>query len=264
MPDTPKPGVPTLEDVSVTILAEALRRGWRDLKRAPGFALFFAGFYVLAGWGMVWVTLATGQSYWLVFAAVGFPLVAPYAAVGFYDISRRIAQGRPLAAREILAVVLRESGRQLPWVGAIHLVIFLFWFFLAHMIFALFLGLSTMTNVSSSFDIYLTANGLTMLAVGSAVGAVFSTLLFMITVLSLPMLLDRDIDFVTGMITSFTYVQKHPVVMIGWGVFIAAVTFLSMLPGFFGLLIALPLLGHATWHLYDMLAYGVAGPGRKA
>lgn len=261
MPDTPKPGVPELGEVDVAMLKEALRRGWRDMTRAPGYALFFAGFYVAMGWVMTWVTLATGQSYWLVFAAVGFPLVAPYAAVGFYDISRRIAQGRPLPAREILAVVIRESGRQLPWVGAIHLVIFLFWFFLAHMIFALFLGLSTMTNVSTSLEVYVTANGLSMLAVGSVIGAAFSTLLYMITVLSLPMLLDREIDFVTGMITSFSYVQAHPVVMIGWGVFIAGVTFLSMLPGFFGLLISLPLLGHATWHLYDMLAYGGAGQG---
>tara|TARA_R100000789_G_scaffold18134_2_gene21076 strand:- start:42440 stop:43243 length:804 start_codon:yes stop_codon:yes gene_type:complete len=256
VPDTPKPGVPELGPVNAGLLKEALRRGWRDLKRAPGYALLFALVYVLGGWFMVWITWITGQSYWLVFAAIGFPLIAPFAAVGFYDVSRRIEQERPLKWMQIMGVVKRESGRQLPWLGAIILVVFLFWFFLAHMIFALFLGLSTMTNVSSSLDIYMTANGLTMLAVGTLVGAAFSTLLYMITVLSLPMLLDREIDFVTAMITSFGYVQTHPLPMLGWGVFIAVVTLVSMLPGFFGLFISLPLLGHATWHLYDMVAYG--------
>ncbi|MFW2541862.1 DUF2189 domain-containing protein [Primorskyibacter sp. 2E107] len=256
MPDTPKPGVPDLGAVDGPLLIEALRRAARDLRRAPGFAVIFAGVYVLGGWFMAWITYVTGQSYWLVFAAVGFPMIGPFAAVGFYDISRRIEQGRPLDWMQIFSVVLRQSKRQLPSISAIIIVMFLFWFFLAHMIFALFLGLSTMTNVSSSLDVYLSANGLAMLAVGTLVGAGFSTLLYMITVLSLPMLLDREIDFVTAMITSFQYVARHPVTMLAWAIFIAALTLVSMLPGFLGLFISLPLLGHATWHLYDMLAYG--------
>lgn len=255
MPDTPKPGVPELAAVNADLLKDALRRGWRDMVRAPGFSILFAGVYVLGGWFMTWLTWLTGQTYWLVFAAIGFPLIAPFAAVGFYDVSRRITQGRPLDWMQIFSVVLRQSKRQLPSICAIIIVVFLFWFFLAHMIFALFLGLSTMTNVSSSLDVYFSANGLTMLAVGTAVGAGFATLLYMITVLSLPMLLDREIDFVTAMITSFGYVQRHPVPMFGWAIFVAGFTLVSMLPGFLGLFLSLPLLGHATWHLYDMLAY---------
>ena len=88
MPETPEMGVPPLGEVRVATLVEALRRGAADLKRAPGFALVFAGFYVLVGRVMMWITWATGQSYWLVLAAIGFPRLGPFAALGFYDVRR--------------------------------------------------------------------------------------------------------------------------------------------------------------------------------
>jgi uncharacterized membrane protein len=112
------------------------------------------------------------------------------------------------------------------------------------------MGLQTMTDVSSSFAVYLTPNGLMMLAVGTAVGAVFATVLFSITVVSLPLLLDREVDFVTAMIASFQTVQQNPLVMLGWGAMIAGLLFVAMLPGFLGLFVVLPVLGHASWHLY--------------
>jgi uncharacterized membrane protein len=121
------------------------------------------------------------------------------------------------------------------------------------MIFALFMGLSTMTNVSTSYDVYLTSNGLTMLVVGTAVGAVFALLIFAITVVGLPMVVDRDVDFVTAMISSFEVVTQAPVPMLTWAGIVAVLTFVAMLPGFLGLFIVLPILGHATWHLYRIL-----------
>ncbi len=253
MEESKQLGVPELGMVTFDMLKEALRRGWTDMKRAPGYALIFGGVYVVIGWIMVWITWVTGQSYWLIFAAVGFPLFGPFAAVGLYEVSHRLEQGLPLEPGAVFGVIAHQRRRQLPSISAVIIIMFLFWFFLAHMIFALFLGFSTMTNISSSFDVYLTQEGLTMLAVGTIVGAGFALLLYMITVVALPLLLDREVDFVTAMITSFQTVLANPVPMLAWGVFIAVVTFVALIPGFLGLFIVLPLLGHATWHLYRLV-----------
>ncbi len=256
-------GVPEMGDVRMAMLGEALRRGWSDMARAPGYAVLSAGVYVAIGLVMAGVTWATGKSYWLVFAAVGFPLVGPFAAVGFYEVSRRLNEGRALVAREILGVIAHQRRRQLPSICAIIIMVFLFWFFLAHMIFALFLGLSTMTNVSSSFDIYFTSQGVSMLVVGTGVGACFALLIYAITVIALPLLLDREVDFVTAMLTSVNVVTENPVPMLAWAALIAILTFLALLPAFLGLFVVLPLLGHATWHLYRLLCEaGAASPDR--
>lgn len=262
MPQEPQLGVPPLGRVTFAMLGEALRRGWADLKRAPFFGIIFAMVYILVGLIFALITLSTGKSYWLVFAAVGFPLVGPFAAVGLYEVSRRIERGEPLDIYQIFGVIAKQSKRQLPSICAIILFMFLFWFFIAHMIFALFMGLSTMTNVSSSFDVYWTPEGMTMLAVGTVVGAGFALLLYMITVISLPLLLDREVDFVTAMITSFQTVVANPLPMLVWGAFIAVITFFAMVPWFLGLLVVLPVLGHATWHLYDQIV--VAGQAEEA
>ena len=236
---------PTLDDFRHSLVA-----GWQDFRAAPATDLFFSSFFVFAGLAMAAITYATGTTFWLILAVMGFPLVGALCALGFYEVSRRRVAGDSLRLREVASVVWYHLGGQLPWLAAIIIVTFLFWFFLGHMIFALFLGLSPMTNVSTSLGIFLTTEGLTMLAFGTGVGAFFALFVFSISVMGMPMLLDRDVDFITALLRSISAVQAAPVLYILWGGLVGVLTLAAMAPIFLGLFVMMPVLGHATWHLY--------------
>lgn len=110
MPDELAHGAPDMRTVTFDILKESLRRGWADMKRAPVFGAIFASTYVVIGLILMLITYATGQTYWLVFAAVGFSLVGPFAAVGLYEVSRRLEQGRAMDIYKIFGVVLHQDA----------------------------------------------------------------------------------------------------------------------------------------------------------
>lgn len=250
MTETHAPTAPEVNLLELSDLRESLAAGWRDFRRAPFLGLAFSAVYVLGGLLITWAMMAKGQVWWTLPASAGFPILGPFIACGFYEISRRLEAGEPLSAGAVFGVILRQKDRQIPAIAAVIVVYFLFWNFLSHMIFALFLGNAVMTNVSSSLAVFLSGQGLMMLGFGTAVGAAFATLLFCLTVVSLPMLLDREVDFVTAMLTSFSLVRENPGIMLGWGALIAASLFAAMVPAFLGLFLILPLFGHASWHLY--------------
>jgi len=244
-------GAPKFKKITFGTVRRALDLGLRDMFAAKGYAFVFTLPYVLGGLIFTYITWATAETYWLVFAAVGFPLLGPFASVGLYEVSRRRESGLPLNRKEIFGVVSSQRSGQLPWLSAIIIMIVMFWFFLGHMVFALFLGLSAMTNISSSLSVFLTNEGISMLAFGSAIGSVFAFVVFAISVFGIPMLLDREVDFVTAMIVSFQTVIANPFVTVFWGLVIVVFLTLGMVPGFFALFLTMPLLGHASWHLYD-------------
>jgi uncharacterized membrane protein len=243
--------VPEINTMSLGDIGHALRQGLRDYWRKPMMGLFFANVAVMGGW-LIYVLLFLWRMEWLAIPLTfGFPLIGPFLVVGLYEVSRRLEAGQTEWKRnDIFGVIWRQRARQLPLMSWVIIVYYLFWSFFAHMLFALFLGPSVLTNVTSSYAYLLEPEGLRMLLVGSAFGAVFAFVLFMITAVSLPLLLDKELDFVTAMLTSIAVVRKNPGVMVTWAAVIAATTFLGMLPYLFGLFLVLPVLGHATWHIY--------------
>ena len=229
-------------------LKAALSAGLADFMAAPIYGLFFASVYVAGGLALWFGLGAAGQPVWFLPIAAGFPLLAPFAAVGLYEVSRRREAGEPLSWGPILGALRGKGDGQLALMSVGVLLVFGFWIILARGIFAIFLADSGIgfDNLAALWG----ASGVSMLLVGTIVGGMVALLLFALTVISLPMLLDREVDFVTAMATSVALVQGNPQVMLTWAALIAALLGLAMLPAFMGLFIILPVLGHATWHLY--------------
>lgn len=251
-PVAPSPR-PDINSLTLPEVLASLKAGIWDFRQAPFYGFFFSSFYVVVGFVLLWI--GAGTFIWTLALSLGFPLVAPFAAVGLYEVSRRIEADEKLNWSEILSIVWGAKGGQLPWIGVVLLLVFLFWSFFAHMSFALFLGPSALTNISSSYDVYLTPTGMAMIAFQVVVGALVAFLTFGLTVVALPLLVDKEFDFVTAMLISLETVSKNKGVMIVWAFIVAACLFVAMLPVFLGLLVALPVLGHATWHLYRRVLY---------
>ena len=244
-------------DLTQDDLRAALRAGWSDFKAHPGYGLFFAAFYVVGGLLLYFGLFARGEAAWFIPIAAGFPLFAPFAAVGLYEVSRRREAGEKMDTGAILGALRGRGDEQLLVMGVVVLIIFGFWVILARGIFAIFMAQSGIGT--ESLALLASAPGILMLLVGSVAGALVAVALFAITVVSLPMLLERDADFMTAMIVSLESVRANPQVMLKWAAIIAATLFVAMLPLFLGLFVALPVLGHATWHIYRR-AVGAPAP----
>lgn len=235
-------------DLKISDLYAAINAGWQDFKAYPAFGLFFAAIYAGAGLLLYFALFTRGAAGWLVPAAAGFPLLAPFAAVGLYEVSRRREAGLPMTWSSILGALRGRGDEQILSMGVIVFVAFGFWLIVAHGIFAIFLA--EPSRGADPIAVLQTGPGIMMLLVGGAAGGLMALAFYAITVVSLPMLVDRDVDFLTAIIVSLGTVRSNTMVLLAWAVMIAASLFVAMIPLFLGLLVALPVLGHATWHLY--------------
>ncbi|HEY8602817.1 DUF2189 domain-containing protein [Tsuneonella suprasediminis] len=240
--------VTVARDLALRDLWAALAAGLRDFVACPLFGLFFGSIYVGGGLFVGYALFAWKSPTWLIPAAAGFPLIAPFVAVGLYEVSRRREAGLPRSWRAVLGALRGRGDDQIISMGVIVFVAFSFWMIVAHSIFAIFLAESGIG--SESLAIFTTQAGIAMLVVGGAVGGLMALAFYAVTVMSLPMLVDREVDFLTAIITSLAVINHNRPVMLAWALIIAVVLFMAMIPAFLGLLIALPVLGHATWHLY--------------
>lgn len=240
------------EDVSLGDLGRALRAGLADFLAQPQFGLFFAAIYVAAGLFLYAALVRWGEPMWFVPAVAGFPLVAPFTAVGLYEVSRRREAGLPIGWGAVLGALRGRGDEQLIMMGGIVFVAFSFWMIIAHAIFAIFLAESGVG--SESLAAFATPDGMAMLAVGTAVGALLALAFYAVTVVSLPMLVDREVDFLTAIIASLAAFRANLFMLVLWAAVIASALLAAMIPAFLGLLVVLPVFGHATWHLYRRIA----------
>ncbi len=248
------PALPEIGRITIDDLKAALRAAWTDFRTAPLFGLFFAGFYVVAGLSLI--LLGAGTVAWTLTLSLGFPLIAPFAAVGLYEVSRRLEAGERPTWTGVLGVVAAERGRQVPWIGAIVVIAFLFWTFFAHMLFALVMGMTALRTGHMSLAAFFTVPGLTLVAAELVAGGAFALLMYALTVMSLPLCLDRDVDFVSAMLLSLRTVTENKLVMLVWAAILGAGVVASMVPAFLGLFLTLPVFGHASWHLYRRALHG--------
>jgi uncharacterized membrane protein len=226
----------------------ALRSGWADFRTAPLFGLFFASIFVAGGLALTYFLVEQGEYTWAIPAVAGFPLVAPFAAVGLYEVSRRRELGLPLSWPAILGAVRGRGDEQILSMGVIIFVAFGFWVIVAHVIFSI--AMVEAGAGSESLAFFVSHTGLIMLGVGSLVGGIMALVFYAVTLFSLPMLIDREVDFLTAIIASLAAFKANFALLLGWAFVIAALLFIAMLPAFLGLFVVLPVLGHATWHLY--------------
>lgn len=248
-------GAPVLRTISMNDVKMCLSEGWGDFLAHPGFGLFFGGIYMFGGLAILGLLTSIGAPWMIIPLAIGFPLLGPFVAVGLYEVSRRRHAGEPVTRKGVLAQVFHQRERQLGWMAFVVMFIFWIWVYQVRLLLALFLGFKSFSSWDRFTDIVLsTPEGWGFLAVGTLVGGFLALVLFSTTVISLPMLAEREVDFVTAMITSVAAVVKNPVPMLSFGFIVGVSTLVALLPVFIGLLVVLPVLGHATWHLYRRAA----------
>jgi uncharacterized membrane protein len=230
-----------------------LREGWRDLTLRPGLSLLYGLAVFLASLAVVGGMFLLGWDHILFPALAGFMVVGPVLAVGLYEKSRCIAAGEPVTLRPMLFVEAK-SGGQILFIGAILCLLMLLWMRAAVIIYALFFGLRPFPGLDHIASmLFTTPIGWSMLAVGTVVGGLFAAFSFAISAVAIPMLLNERLDAFTAMGTSMALVWNNLPVMLTWGAIVLVVVLLSLIPGMLGLIVAFPLLGHATWHAYKTL-----------
>jgi uncharacterized membrane protein len=246
-------GVPEVRMAGWDDLHAALRAGWRDFLAAPLMGLAVGFLYAAGGWLLLFV-LELKEYRGLSFPVVaGFALIGPFVAVILYEISRRREAGERFGWGDVPSMVARTARKQIIYHGFILMFWLAAWSRVGVMLFAIHFSASVDRFWDLADQLFTTTHGISFLVVGHLFGAFFAGVAFCLSVLAFPFLLDRDADFITAMVLSFKAVIASPVVMFAWGAFIGLMLALASAPIFLGLLVALPVLGHASWHLYRRL-----------
>jgi uncharacterized membrane protein len=242
---------PVIRTIGLSDLHRALQLGWEDFKAVPSHAIILCLIYPVLG--LVLARLVHGYSVLpLLFPlAAGFALLGPFAALGLYEMSRRRENGQPASAWDAMEVFQSPSFGAMFGLGTMLLALFVVWIMTAQAIYTAAFGYETAANIPDfATRILTTPQGWWLIIAGCSAGFLFALVALCVSVVSFPIMLDRHSGAGEAMVTSLRAVAKNPVPMAAWGLIVAVLLVVGSLPFFLGLAVVIPLLGHATWHLY--------------
>jgi uncharacterized membrane protein len=242
---------PVIRTIGLSDLHRALQLGWEDFKAVPSHAIILCIIYPVLGLVLARTVLGYSVLPLLFPLAAGFALLGPFAALGLYELSRRRERGEEASAWNAIDVFRSPSFGAMLGLGVLLLALFVTWVATAQAIYIAAFGYEGVTGIRDfATRVLTTQQGWWLIIVGCGVGFLFALVALCISVVSFPMMLDRHAGAGEAMVTSLCAVARNPVPMAAWGLIVAVLLVAGSLPFFLGLAVVIPLLGHATWHLY--------------
>jgi uncharacterized membrane protein len=242
---------PVIRTIGLSDLHRALQLGWEDFKAVPSHAIILCVIYPVLGLVLARTVLGYAVLPLLFPLAAGFALLGPFAALGLYELSRRRERGESASAWDAIDVFRSPSFGAMFGLGVLLLALFVTWVATAQAIYVAAFGYETAAGIPDfATRVLTTPQGWWLIIAGCGIGFLFALVALCISVVSFPLMLDRHAGAGEAMVTSLRAVARNPIPMAAWGLIVAVLLVAGSLPFFLGLAIVIPLLGHATWHLY--------------
>jgi len=226
-----------------------LKLGWHDMLQTPIYSLSYGMIFVVFGYLMAWGVTDSILFLMILPLTTGFFLLAPILAIGLYSISRAIEHAEKVEIQHI-KTAWSSNSVHISAMGLVLMFIMLFWMLAANVIFLLFFNQPTPSWENFIPVVFLSGESTMFLLVGIICGGVFAFFTFCISVISIPMLMDQDVDFMTAIQTSISAFKKNPWPLLLWAYLIVMYVGIGIISFFIGLLVTMPLIGHASWHAY--------------
>jgi uncharacterized membrane protein len=237
--------------IGVVDLKEVLARGIDDFIAMPSHAVFLCLIYPIVGLLLGWLTFGYGLISLLYPIVAGFALLGPFAAISLYELSRQRERGLAVDLTKAFDFFHSPTFGAIAALGFLLLMIFLVWLAVAQAIYVANFGYAPVSSIREfAHRLFTTPEGWQLIIVGNGVGFLFALVVLTISVVSFPLLLDRNVGAVEAVLTSYRVVRMNPMTVAVWGLIVAGALVLGSLPFLVGLAVVMPVLGHSTWHLY--------------